>query len=108
MSGIDSPARVEPRSPPPPTFWNRPGLRRFRRHKLAVFGAAAIVLMTLACIFGPMLLPYTDTFIDIRQRFAPPFSGPHVLGHRSARARYPRATADGGTHLARGRLLARC
>ncbi|SEF43521.1 ABC transporter permease [Bosea lathyri] len=65
---------------PPPTFWNSPGLRRFRRHKLAVFGAAAIIVMTLACIFGPMLLPYSDTFIDIRQRFAPPFSGPHVLG----------------------------
>jgi peptide/nickel transport system permease protein len=65
---------------PPPTFWNSPGLRRFRRHKLAVFGAAAILVMTLACIFGPMLLPYSDTFIDIRQRFAPPFSGPHILG----------------------------
>jgi peptide/nickel transport system permease protein len=65
---------------PRPGFWNRPGFRRFRRHRLAVFGAAAIVTMTLACIFGPMLLPYSDTFIDIRQRFAPPFSGSHVLG----------------------------
>ncbi|WP_439498592.1 ABC transporter permease [Bosea sp. (in: a-proteobacteria)] len=65
---------------PQPSFWNRPGFRRFRRHRLAVFGAAAIVTMTLACIFGPMLLPYSDTFIDIRQRFAPPFSGSHVLG----------------------------
>jgi peptide/nickel transport system permease protein len=65
---------------PQPGFWNRPGFRRFRRHRLAVFGAVAIVAMTLACIFGPMLLPYSDTFIDIRQRFAPPFSGSHVLG----------------------------
>ena len=65
---------------PLPNFWNRPGPRRFRRHKLAVFGASAILLMTLACIFGPMLLPYSDTFIDIRQRFAVPFSGPHILG----------------------------
>lgn len=61
-------------------FWNSRGMRRFRRHKLAVFGAVTIVLMTLACVFGPMLLPYSDTFIDIRQRFAPPFSGPHILG----------------------------
>jgi peptide/nickel transport system permease protein len=61
-------------------FWNGRGMRRFRRHKLAVFGAVTIVLMTLACVVGPWLLPYTDTFIDIRQRFAPPFSGPHVLG----------------------------
>ncbi|MDP3257505.1 ABC transporter permease [Bosea sp. (in: a-proteobacteria)] len=61
-------------------FWNSRGMRRFRRHKLAVFGAVTIILMTLACVFGPMLLPYSDTFIDIRQRFAPPFSGPHILG----------------------------
>jgi peptide/nickel transport system permease protein len=80
MSGVDIARARDPRLAPPPTFWNRPGIRRFRRHKLAVFGAAAIILMTLACIFGPMLLPYSDTFIDIRQRFAPPFSGPHVLG----------------------------
>jgi peptide/nickel transport system permease protein len=39
-----------------------------------------ILLMALACVAGPWLLPYTDTFIDIRQRFAAPFSGPHVLG----------------------------
>ena len=71
---------VEASLPPLPNFWNRPGFRRFRRHRLAVFGAAAIVTLTLACVFGPMLLPYTDTFIDIRNRFAPPFSGPHVLG----------------------------
>ena len=61
-------------------FWNSRGMRRFRRHKLAVFGAVTIILMTLACVFGPMLLPYSDTFIDIRQRFAPPFAGPHILG----------------------------
>lgn len=61
-------------------FWTSPGFRRFRRHKLAVFGTATIVFLTLACVFGPMLLPYTDTFIDIRSRFAVPFSGPHILG----------------------------
>lgn len=61
-------------------FWNGRGMRRFRRHKLAVFGAVTIILMTLACVIGPWLLPYSDTFIDIRQRFAPPFAGPHILG----------------------------
>jgi peptide/nickel transport system permease protein len=39
-----------------------------------------IVMLTLACIVGPALLPYSDTFIDIRQRFTPPFSASHVLG----------------------------
>ena len=61
-------------------FWSSPALRRFRRHKLAVFGVAALLLMTLASVFGPMALPYNDTFIDIRQRLAPPFMGPHILG----------------------------
>lgn len=70
----------EPQLPPLPGSWNRPGFRRFRRHKLAVFGAACILLLVLACVVGPWLLPYTDTFIDIRSRFAPPFAGPHVLG----------------------------
>ncbi|KRE22659.1 peptide ABC transporter permease [Bosea sp. Root483D1] len=70
----------EPTLAPLPSLWNSPGLRRFRRHKLAVFGTVTILLLTLACVFGPMLLPYSDTFIDIRSRFAPPFAGPHVLG----------------------------
>jgi peptide/nickel transport system permease protein len=77
MSALDPAAALEPRRD---GLWHSRGMRRFRRHKLAVFGASAILAMTLACIFGPMLLPYTDTFIDIRQRFAPPFSGPHILG----------------------------
>ncbi|PHK95203.1 peptide ABC transporter permease [Pseudoroseomonas rhizosphaerae] len=55
-------------------------LRRFLRHRLAVFGAGVILFLTLACALGPYLLPFTDTHIDIMQRFAPPFSGAHVLG----------------------------
>jgi peptide/nickel transport system permease protein len=57
-----------------------PALRRFLRHRLAVFGTATVVVLTLACVIGPPLLPFTDTFIDIRQRFAPPLSSVHVLG----------------------------
>src|SRR5579875_3005575 len=56
------------------------GLRRFLRHRLAVFGAAVILFLVLACTFGPYLVPYTDTGIDIRHRFMPPFAGPHILG----------------------------
>ncbi len=55
-------------------------LRRFMRHRLALFGAVAIVLLILACAFGPGLIPYTDTYIDIIHRFAPPLAGPHALG----------------------------
>ena len=71
---------VEALAAPPPGLWHRPGFKRFRRHRLAVFGAATILVLTLACVIGPWLLPYTDTYIDIRARFSPPFSGSHILG----------------------------
>ena len=54
--------------------------RRFRRHRLAMAGAATILILALGSLFGPYLLPFDDTYIDIMQRFAPPFSGVHVLG----------------------------
>ncbi|WP_207538300.1 ABC transporter permease [Sabulicella rubraurantiaca] len=57
-----------------------PAFRRFRRHRLAAFGAATIVLLTLGCFLGPFLLPFDDTTIDVMNRFAPPLSGAHVLG----------------------------
>ena len=43
-------------------------------------GLATIVVLLLGSVFGPFLLPFDDTHIDIMQRFAPPFSGAHVLG----------------------------
>jgi peptide/nickel transport system permease protein len=55
-------------------------LQRFMRHRLAVFGTIVIALLALTCAVGPYLLPFTDTEIDIMQRFAPPFSGVHILG----------------------------
>lgn len=54
--------------------------RRFRRHRLAMLGAAVIALLALFCFLGPYLIPYDDTYIDIMQRFAPPFAGAHWLG----------------------------
>ncbi|HWK44483.1 MAG TPA: ABC transporter permease [Stellaceae bacterium] len=57
-----------------------PALRRFYRHHLALIGGTIILLMVLACAIVPGVLPYTDTFIDIRHRFAPPFTGGHLLG----------------------------
>jgi peptide/nickel transport system permease protein len=65
---------------PPPGLWQSPGFKRFRRHRLAVLGAATIVFLTLACVVGPWLLPFTDTQIDIRARFSPPLSGSHIFG----------------------------
>jgi peptide/nickel transport system permease protein len=58
----------------------RPALRRFMRHRLAMFGLAAIVILVLACAIGPYLSPYGPLTIDLRHRFAGPFEGPHLLG----------------------------
>lgn len=55
-------------------------LRRFLRHRLAVAGLAIIVILTLACIVGPWLLPYDQLYIDLRARFAPPMTGAHIFG----------------------------
>jgi peptide/nickel transport system permease protein len=54
--------------------------RRFRRHRLAMLGAGTIAALVLFCFLGPYIIPYDNTYIDIMQRFAPPFSGAHVLG----------------------------
>jgi len=53
---------------------------RARRHRLAVLGGIVLLVLTLACAFGPLVLPYDDQYIDLRNRFAPPLSGLHVLG----------------------------
>src|SRR5258705_12921279 len=54
--------------------------QRFRRPRLALAGAVTIVILVLGSAFGPYLLPFDDTFIDIMKRFAPPLSGGHILG----------------------------
>lgn len=61
-------------------LWQRPFFKRFLQHRLAAFGFITIIVMALACAVGPLLLPYSDTFIDIKQRFSTPFSGTHLLG----------------------------
>ncbi|NDL61598.1 ABC transporter permease [Acerihabitans arboris] len=61
-------------------WWHSRTVRRFLRHRLACAGLATIVLMGLACIFGPWLLPFDDLHIDLRHRFAPPLTGWHLLG----------------------------
>jgi peptide/nickel transport system permease protein len=62
-------------------WWRSRTFRRFARHRLAILGLAMIVILTLACIFGPSLLPYDELYIDLRARFAPPFTvGYHIFG----------------------------
>jgi peptide/nickel transport system permease protein len=54
--------------------------RRFRRHRLALAGAATIAVLFLGAFLGPLLLPFDDTHIDVLNRFAAPLSGVHLLG----------------------------
>ena len=58
---------------------SRLAVRRFRRHHLAVFGLGMIVLLVLSAAAGP-LLTFDPLYIDIRNKFAPPLTGPHLLG----------------------------
>lgn len=61
-------------------WWNSRAARRFTSHHLALIGTVMIVLLTLACVLGPHLLPYDLLYIDLRARFAPPFTGHHYFG----------------------------
>jgi peptide/nickel transport system permease protein len=56
------------------------GWRRFRRHRLAMVGVACILLLVLASVAGPWVIPFDDLRIDMRNRFAPPLTGLHVFG----------------------------
>ena len=49
---------------PPEKWWRSRTARRFRRHRLAMFGVVAIAILTLACVLGPYVLPYDQLFID--------------------------------------------
>lgn len=61
-------------------WWNSRGMQRFARHRLAMIGVVMLLMLTVACIFGPYLLPYDNLFIDLPARFAPPLTGDHYLG----------------------------
>jgi peptide/nickel transport system permease protein len=61
-------------------FFANQAVRRFARHRLALLGIACVVLLVLACVVGPYLLPYDQLYIDLRMRFAPPLTGLHYLG----------------------------
>jgi peptide/nickel transport system permease protein len=64
----------------PSRWWRSRTMRRFTSHHLALLGVAMITVLTLACVFGPHLLPYDSLYIDLRARFSPPLTGDHYLG----------------------------
>ncbi|WP_064713476.1 ABC transporter permease [Rhizobium bangladeshense] len=75
---------IETALDPLPTSGSRPAgsraWRRFRRHKLAVFGVIAIVVLLLACVFGPLVTPFDPLRIDLRHRFAGPSFSDNLFG----------------------------
>jgi peptide/nickel transport system permease protein len=65
--------------------------RRFKKHRLAMFGAVLFLTMVAIAIFGPFILPYEATNVPYPVKFCvdstrsanlgcPPFSGGHILG----------------------------
>ena len=65
---------------PPAVRSAYPAVSRFLRHRLAILGVVLIVLLTLACFFGPHLLPYDELYIDLKYRFSPPMTNGHIFG----------------------------
>ncbi len=55
-------------------------LKRFARHRLAMFGLVVIVLLVLACAVGPSLVPFDQFQLNMRARFREPFVSVHLLG----------------------------
>jgi peptide/nickel transport system permease protein len=75
-------------------------VRRLVRHRLAVAGLLALLLLTLLCIFGPALSPYEWDETDVINRYAPP-SRQHPMGTDSlGRDMFTRILAGGRVSLA--------
>ena len=55
-------------------------VRRFLRHRLAALGVIVIALLAIGSAGAPWLAPFDPEEIDIANRYAPPFSGAHILG----------------------------
>ena len=57
-----------------------PAVARFTRHRLAILGAAAVVVLLLTAIFAPDIAPRNPLYIDLVVRFTPPLHGAFLLG----------------------------
>ncbi|HYO29520.1 MAG TPA: ABC transporter permease [Thermomicrobiales bacterium] len=54
--------------------------RRFRQHRLAMFGLAVIGLLFLAAVLAPVIAPYDPEQVNPIARHRPPLSEGHLLG----------------------------
>lgn len=53
--------------------------RRFRRNRLAVFGAGLICLLAVVAVLAPLIAPYSPTLVQLDAQFEPP-SAAHPFG----------------------------
>lgn len=58
---------------------SRRALRKFVRHRLALFGLVILLILVMLCVFAPLFTQYSDTEQDLRNFRRPP-SATHVLG----------------------------
>src|SRR5215212_2376686 len=54
--------------------------RRFRQHRMAMFGLITIVVLFLASLFAPAIAPYDPDQVNPIARHLPPLSPGHLLG----------------------------
>ncbi len=66
-------------SPAPPQSFRRLAWRRFLRHRLALFGAGVLVLLTLVAVFAPWIAPTDPNRLDLMLAREGP-SASHLLG----------------------------
>ncbi len=57
-----------------------PAVARFTRHRLAILGSVAAVVLLLTAIFAPDIAPRNPLYIDLVVRFTPPLHGAFLLG----------------------------
>jgi peptide/nickel transport system permease protein len=80
MAGLSIAARIEGLERPryARTLWSD-AWRRFRRHRLAMAGAATFLLLTFGCVVGPFIYRVPINAIDFRASMSPP-SAAHPFG----------------------------
>src|ERR671918_899285 len=54
--------------------------RRFRQHRMAMFGLITIVVFFLVSLFAPAIAPYNPDQVNPIARHQPPLSAGHLLG----------------------------
>lgn len=91
-------------TPAAPVAYVRPDslLRRFAHNPAGVFGTVVFLIIVLACVVGPLLLPFGPQTMDLSAKNLGP-SWPHLLGTDNlGRDQFAQLLSGGRTSLAVG------